>query len=446
MDHWKPCVVVTLAALTLVYSGCGGSKADVAANTGGNSRSVTSKIVTAGVQDVSKYTEATGTFQADETTNVAAETSGKVAQTLVNDGDFVKAGDVIVRLDQADANLRLQQARSAESQAQAQLSQAEAQLRQAQASLGLDKGGNFSTENVPAVRQARATLASRQSDLRLAETTQRRYENLLRMGDTSQLVVDQRRNETEKAQAAANEAREALTAAENTARQSNQAIEANRASVQNALASLQNARASTAIAAKVVTDTAVRAPFAGYISQRSVSAGEYISPTTPVATIVRTNPIKVLLQIPEKEAGNITTGMSVSAHVAAYPDRNFAGQIAALNPLVNETARTLQVEAIFENPDNMLRPGMFATSRVLQPGGERGIFVPKAAVITETNTNSLGVYVIDETGAARLKTVQIDESTREHDEIRIISGVNEGDRVATTNTDQLFDGAKVIAE
>jgi membrane fusion protein, multidrug efflux system len=445
LPNWKKVLVTSVA---LFYMGCSrtdASETDTNANAS-QSKSVRAKIVAASVQEVAKYLEATGTFQADETTKVAPATSGKVAQTLVKEGDFVKAGDVIARLDQKDANLRLQQAQASENQARAQLAQAEAQLRQAQANLGLDKGGNFSIENVPSVRQARATLSSKQSDLTLAETTERRYTSLLETGDTSRLLVDQQHNETEKARAAVNESREALGAAENSARQSNQTIEASRANVRNAQASLQNAEAATALAVKTVADTAIRAPFAGYVSARSVAPGEYVSQTTAIATIVRTKPIKVRLQIPEKEAGNIRAGMSVSASVAAFPDRNFAGRVAALNPVLSETARSLQVEAVFENSDNLLRPGMFATARVLQPEGEKGIFIPNAAVIVETNTNSLGVYVIDADGTARLRTIQIDESTRDNEQIRILSGVSEGERVATTNTEQLFDGAKAIAD
>ena len=281
--------------------------------------------------------------------------------------------------------------------------------------------------------------------MQLAETTERRYLNLLESGDTSRLVVDQRRNETEKARAAVGEARENLKAAENAARQSNQAIAASRANVGNAQAAVQSAESATALAAKTVSDTAIRAPFAGYVSARAIAVGENVSPTTPIATIVRTNPIKVRLQVPEKEAGRISTGMSVSASIAAFAERSFAGQVSAINPLVNATSRSLQVEVLFENVDNVLRPGMFATARVLQPGGDKGIYVAKAAVIADANTKTLGVYVI-EGDTARLRTIQIDESTRDADEIRILSGVNEGESVATSNTAQLFEGVKVTAE
>lgn len=448
--RWKLLPVALVAASALLYFAFGraaSSKTDVKVNVSATQpKTVRTQVLTAGAQDVSKYIEATGTFQADESTDVAAEVSGKVARTLVNEGDFVSAGAVIVRLDAEDAALRLRQARDAEAQARAQVAQAEAQLRQSQANIGLDNGGNFSAENIPAVRQARATLASKQSDLKLAETTEKRYTQLLESGDTSREFVEQKRNETAKARAAVNEAQEALRAAENAARQSNQGIEASRANVQSAQAALQSAQTATALAAKTVNDTAIRAPFAGYVSARPVAAGEYVSPQTSVATIVRTNPIKVRLHVPETETANVSVGMGVNANVAAYPERNFAGKVSALNPVLNESARSLQVDVVFENPENLLRPGMFATARVRQPGGERGVFVPRTAVVNETNTNSLGVYVVDNGGTARLRTVQIDESTRESEQVRILSGVSEGEQVAATNAEQLFDGAKVVAE
>lgn len=448
LKHWKKVLVVLVAASALFYAASGSTKSTKtdAQPAAPQPKTVSVRVVAAGGQEVARYIEATGTFQADESADVAAEVSGKVAQTFVKEGDFVSAGAVLARLDQEDASLRLRQARDAENQARAQVAQAEAQLRQAQANIGLDKGGNFSTDNIPAVRQARAALASRQSDLTLAETTERRYAQLLETGDTSREVVDQKRNETAKARAAVREAQEALRAAENSARQSNQGIEASRASVQNAQAALQSAQTATALAAKTVGDTAIRAPFAGFVSARSVAAGEYVSPSTPVATIVRTNPIKVRLQVPEKEAGQIAVGMNVSASVAAFPGRDFAGTVAALGPVVNESARSLQVDVVFENTENLLRPGMFAAARVTQPGGEQGVFVPKSAVVADARTDSLGVYVVDESGAARLRTVQIDEQTRDAEQVRILSGVGEGERVATTNTEQLFDGATVVTE
>lgn len=444
--NWKSVAVALLVAVLALFSAaCGGSSA-ASNNANGDKQQpkvISTTAVTIAAKDVPKYIEATGTFIADESTEVAPEVSGKVAATAANEGSFVRQGDVIVRLSEKDAQLRLQQARAAEQQAAAQLQQAEAQYRQAQAAIGLDKGGNFSADNVPDVRQARAALRSAESDLRLAEANERRYANLLESGDTSRLVFDQRKNEAEKAQAAVNEARERLQAAENTARQSNQGIEASRAAVANARAAVESARSNTALAEKAVVDTTIRAPFAGFVSSRPVAVGEYVSPSSPVATIVRTSPLKLRLQIPETEAGRIRVGMSVSASVAAFSDRNFAGTITAINPSLNENARSLLVEAVFENTDNVLRPGMFAAARVLQPEGEQGIYIPRTALATNTNTDSLGVYVI-ENDTARLRVIQIDENTPEESgEVRVISGLNAGERIAAANLNELFDGAKI---
>lgn len=442
-----PFVFALLAiGLALFVSACTGSHA--AGKSGHDEKAAQPKVVQTTVveattRDVPKFIEATGSFLADESTEVAPETSGKVAAVFADEGSFVKQGEIIVRLSEKDASLRLQQARAAEQQAAAQLQQAEAQYKQAQAAIGLDKGGDFSADNVPDVRQARAALRSAESDLLLAEANERRYANLLESGDTSKLVFDQRRNEAEKARAMVNEARERLQAAQNGARQNNQGIEASRAAVANARAALESARSNTALAEKAVADATIRAPFAGFVSSRPVAVGEFVSPSTPIATIVRTNPLKLRLQIPETEAGRVRVGMSVSATTAAFADRNFAGQITAINPLLSENARSLQVEAVFENGGNLLRPGMFATARVLQPEGESGVYIPRTALFTDKNTNSTGVYVIED-GTARLRVAQIDENTpEESNEVRILSGVNAGDKIANGNLNQLFDGAKV---
>lgn len=435
-------------AISLFAGACGGSEASSsdksADSNAAKPKTVETRVAAAVSRDVPRFIQATGSFLADETTEVAPEIAGRVEAVFASEGSFVEAGTVIIRLSERDARLRLEQAQAAESQAVAAVRQAEAQVRQNQAQLGLDKGGNFSAANIPAVREARAALRSAESDLKLAQTNERRYSNLLETGDTSRLVYDQRRNELEKAQAAVAEARERLHTAENSARGGNQGVEAARANLETQRAALESARSATAIAEKTVRDTSVRAPFSGLISQRPAAVGEYVSPTASVATIVRVNPLKLRLNVPETEAGNVTIGMSVSANVAAYTDRSFAGRVSAINPTLDQAARTLQVEAVFDNPDNLLRPGMFAAARVLLPGGETGVFVPRAALVANQNTDSFGVYVI-EGDTARLRIVQLDENqSAEEQEVRILSGVNADERVAIGNTNQLFDGAKVI--
>jgi RND family efflux transporter MFP subunit len=194
------------------------------------------------------------------------------------------------------------------------------------------------------------------------------------------------------------------------------------------------------VAQKAVSDSTIRAPFSGFISERKVSAGEYITPSTPVVTLVRTNPIKINLQIPEAETAKVKIGMSVSITVSAYTDRSFAGRVTAIKPALETVSRAVVVEAQIDNAENLLRPNMFATGRLLQPGGENGIFVPKSAVIEDRNTNSRRVFTIVD-GAARLVVIQVGEE--EGDAVRVTSGLDGTETVAITNVNQLFDSVPV---
>jgi multidrug efflux pump subunit AcrA (membrane-fusion protein) len=98
------------------------------------------------------------------------------------------------------------------------------------------------------------------------------------------------------------------------------------------------------------------------------------------------------------------------------------------------------VEAQIENGDNALRPGMFATVRIIRDGGSKAVFVPKAAVHNDQATQSYRVFVIQE-NIAKLRTVQL--GIEEEDWWQIVTGVEPDEIVATSNLDQLYEGAKV---
>jgi multidrug efflux pump subunit AcrA (membrane-fusion protein) len=381
---------------------------------------------TAVAREVPSYIQATGSLIADETSDVAPQTSGQVVATPVGVGAFVRQGSVIARLNDRDARLRLRQA-------QAGVQQSVAGVRQAEARLGLRPGGNFDAVAIPEVRAANSALEQALAELRLAETNERRYAELVETGDVAVSVYDQYRMQRDTARARVNGARQQLESAINTARQSNQAIQA-------AEAAVETARAQVAIAQKAVADTLIRAPYAGYISNRPTAVGEYVTPSSNIATLLRTNPIKLQLQVQESQAPYITPGMGVSLEVDAHRDRKFAGQVTAVNPAIDPASRAATVEAAIENGDNALRSGMFATARIVRPGGNKAVFVPRAAVFSDQNTQSFRVFVI-QGDTAKLRVVQI--GSEEGDMIQILSGVNADEMVATSNLEQLYEGAKV---
>lgn len=388
---------------------------------------VTITVGKAESRDVAAFIQASGSVTADETSDVAPKVAGKIANLSVNAGQFVSGGAVIARVDDRDARLQL-------ASAQATLAKARVSVRQAEARLGLGPDGRFSASSIPEVRAANANYEQTLAELKQAEANEKRYRELAESGDVSMVTYETYRTQRDTARTRANAARQQLDVAINTARQSNQAIAAANADVQ--AAQTQVAEANQAIA-----DTVIRAPFSGFVSARPVAVGEYVSSASIVATILRTNPIKVAVQVAEADLPYVSLGRGVSVQIDAYKDRRFAGTVTAVNPAVDPTSRSAVVEASIENGDNALRPGMFATVRINKEGGGKGVFVPKTARHLDQATQAYRVFVIVE-GVAKLRTVQL--GPEEGEWIQILDGVAAEEVVATSNLDQLYEGARVV--
>jgi RND family efflux transporter MFP subunit len=278
---------------------------------------------------------------------------------------------------------------------------------------GVDAGLRLD-EARAAVTRAEANVKLAESQNALAQTTAQRYANLLATGDVSKTVADQARTQAE-------------TSAE---------------SVNTARASLAEARAQLALAEKAVSDVVVAAPFSGFISERRVSLGEYVQPSTAVVTLLKIDPLRLILNIPGVQAGQISVGQQVTARVDAFPERAFGGRVTAINPAISAESRSFSVEARVPNPEATLKPGMFAVATIDQGRTERALLVPRRAVVEDANTNSFRVFVIDDQGRARLRVVQL-AARQQGDRARILTGVKEGERVATSNLADLYDGAQV---
>lgn len=422
-------VVISLSLVgSAVFSGCGRAKS-AAKNTAEAAELKPVEVATAKAEsrDVPLFLQVTGNFAADELSDIAPQISGQVVATPVDVGSFVKQGAVIARLDDRDAKLRLQQSLAAQRQA-------EAALKQAEAKIGLDAGGNFNASAVPEVIAARQSSEAAEAQAKLAETNARRYENLVKTGDVAQSVADQYRTQADTARAQANAAKQQYEVALNVARQNNQGIA-------TAQAALDTARAQAAIARKAVNDTVITAPFAGYISDRPTAVGEYVSTQSKIATLIKSDVLKLNLQLPESSMAIARPGVSVMATVAAFPKAEFEGTISVVNPALDTASRTVIAEALIKNEGNRLKPGMFASAKIYQQGGGQGLFIPRSAVLTEANIASARVFVV-EGDVARVQVVQVGE--QEGDLIRVLNGLAATDIVVTNNLEQLYDGAKII--
>lgn len=422
---------ITLGAIVLgaliVMTGCGSKAATT--NTNANNQPVTVDVTTtqAVVKPIPTYFEATGNLASDEQTDVAANVGGKIVEVNFDVGSYVQKGSVLVRLDDRDARIRLEQAQAQLEQQRRAVNQAVAALRQAQVRLGVKDGEVFDIETFSQVKSTKANL-------KLAEQELARAEKLLESGDVSRSTVDQRRSQRDALLGTLDESRSNAAVAV-------KAITSAEAAVSSAKAAVATSETQINQAKKAITDTVVYAPISGYIADRVSDPGEYISPTTPnskIATIVRTGTLRLRIDVPEAAIDKVSVGQSISLQTSAYPDRNFAGTVARVLPSLNTTARTLTVEAEVANGDGLLKPGQFATVHITQSKPEKAVMVPASAVKAEGDSNK--VYVIKD-GAAREHLVQL--GLLENDMIQIKSGVAEGDVVATSNVSNLFDGVLV---
>jgi multidrug efflux pump subunit AcrA (membrane-fusion protein) len=311
--------------------------------------------------------------------------------------------------------------------------QAEASLRQAESRIGLTQGGKFDANSVPEVLSAKASYDSSVAEAKMSEADAQRYDALIKTGDVSQSAYDKARTQADTAKQQANSSRQLFEAALNSARQNFQGVI-------NAQASLAYAHAQTAIAQKAVDDTIIKAPFTGYVSSRPVAVGQYVALTAKIATVVRVTPLKLELQVQESNAPQLKINADVEASVPGYPGRTFHGTVTSINPTVDSNSRTVSVEAKFANQDLALKPGMFATARILLNGSSMGIFLPRAAILTDPSTNSSQVFFVRD-GKARVAVVQL--GAVDGDMIQILSGIAADFVVASNHLQDLYDGEPV---
>lgn len=345
---------------------------------------------------IDRFIRVTGSLAADEQADVSAESGGRVVATPVERGTRVARGTVLVRVSPVEAA--------------AQLEEAEANASQIEARLGLGPGDTFDPKIVPEVLNAKAALD-------FAEAEFERFGSLLEQKVVSQSEFDQRRTQVEAA-------RQQYVVAVNAAEQS--------------FRSLRAARARVALARKSVADTSVTAPFDGIVAERLVSVGGYVTRGTRVATVVRIDPIRVELTVPEQAISLIDEGQTVKLTVDAYPDEVFEAQIRFVSPALRADQRALTVEAIAPNPSGRLKPGLFATALIQRRASAPALLVPEAAVETVSGTSR--VYVVQD-GRAYERIVTLGD--RVDGQIELTSGITAGELVALSPAGRLADGSAV---
>jgi RND family efflux transporter MFP subunit len=194
---------------------------------------------------------------------------------------------------------------------------------------------------------------------------------------------------------------------------------------------------------KKLRDTVVRAPYAASVKERQVAPGQRVTPGTPLFTLVKIDPIRLRIEIPERMAPWVKEGQAAAVTVEAYGnDRVFNGKIWRISPSVDPSKRTFLVEALIPNPGGALKPGSYAKARVNTSRTDEISIIPFRAV--NYVLGSYKAYVV-EGGVVQAREVKLGD--RLGDDVEVVDGVRNGEAVAVTQVQRLDTGSKVrIAE
>jgi multidrug efflux system membrane fusion protein len=219
------------------------------------------------------------------------------------------------------------------------------------------------------------------------------------------------------------------------------------ATVDSTQAAFDQANAGIARTQAVISQKLVRAPFDGELGVRKVEVGQFLTAGTQIVTLTDLSMLYLNFTVTEKDSGNLKVGQTVRILVDAYPGRTFEGKITTIEPQIAAETRNIRVQATIENPDKILKPGMFATTTVVLPDKPPVVTVSETAVDYTLYGDS--VYLITEKkeddGKTSLTAVRtfVRTGNRIGGRAEILSGLKDGDRVVAVGQLKLQSGAAV---
>lgn len=205
-----------------------------------------------------------------------------------------------------------------------------------------------------------------------------------------------------------------------------------------ALARLESARATLQLSQARLNKTDVSAPFSGILGLRRVSPGDYVTPGQDLVNLEDIDPIKVDFRIPERYLSSLAAGQVIRVRVDAFPGRAFDGKVYAIDPQIDPAGRSIAIRAHIDNPDLVLRPGLFARVRLIVDERPGAMVVPEQAIVPRGEQRY--VFRVVE-GKAMLTAVSIGQ--RRGGDVEIVDGLSEEDTVITAGQLKIRDGAPV---
>ncbi len=369
-----------------------------AANGDGKSAARQVKTVQVAQTPIGETVTVNGTLAAYDQTTVGMKVAGRLQSISVDLGTVVRKGQAIAKLEQQDYQLRVQQA--------------EASLAQARARLGLSPDGSddrVTPDQTGTVREAKAVLEE-------AKAKRDRATRLINQGIIPRAEFD----------TADSDYKVALSRYQD-------AIE----EIRNRQGVLAQRRSELNLARQQLADTILYAPMTGVVQEKKASVGEYLAAGAPVVDIVQIDPLRLRVDVPERESHKVRAGQSVRVTLEGDPDI-YLGSVKRLSPSISQQNRVLAVEADVRN-NGHLKPGAFVRADIVTDQTAMAVTVPTSALVTFAGIEK----VITVEGGKALEKVVL-TGRRGDDWIEIKSGINVG-QVVIVNPGNLQSGQPVVA-
>lgn len=343
--RYFPGLMAGLLVMTMAVSGCEKKKnGDMASRMAGMSVNVVA--VEAKKQLIEDKISLVGTMAANESVEIKAELDGAVEEINFEEGQKVEKGRRLIAIDKSKLD---------------------------------------------------ATLAQAEANLRLAETTGKRYQSLIDSQAISKQEFDQ--------------------------------VQAN----------LEASKAAADLVRAQLKDATIEAPFDGVIGERKVSIGQFITKGTSITFLINQNPMKAEFRVPEKYLSRLKEKQAIEISVAAYSQETFKGEVYFIDPQIDTLTRTALVKALVPNPEGKLRVGMFANLDLIVSVKANAIVVPETALIA--NGDTVSVFVVDKESKAEMRPVT--PGIRMAGTVEVTTGLTAGEKVIIEGFQKIGPGSKV---
>jgi len=389
--------ILGIGLIALSQSACG-KKPEVSAEKPPVVTGVTVEKVA--VEPLNDFYEATGTVRAKTTTVLSAKIMGTVTSLRVREGDRVSAGQTLIEIDNREAA--------------AQLQKAQAGLRQAQEGVA---------EAEQSINAAQSAKAAADANARLAASTLNRYQTLLDRKSVSPQEFDEVKAKAKVAEAEADRADKML-----------QMLAARKKQAQ---AQIDQAKADIASAQVFAGYARVATPVSGIVTSKQIEVGSTATPGAPLLTVEDVGRYRLEASVEESQIGKIKLRDAVSVKVDAIGGEELDGVVAEILPSADPMSRSYTVKIDIPG-QTLLRTGLYGTARFLR-GQKQSLAVPQTALVQRGQLT--GVFVIDQENIARLRLIKTGKAFG--DRVEVLSGLNEGERIAVDGAAKLNDGVKV---